>query len=315
MVIITMQTKIKLPMSIKVDEKNLREDIPYPDKTFPFFVWYDIYNRFIDKTVNSHWHYDFEFGYVLSGSVDYYINNTFITLKQDDCVFVNSNMMHMSRQSKGCDNAKMFTITFRPSLLASSNSTMYNKYFQSILCNPIEGFKVPSDKDSGQEIRTLLAEIFALSASDFEYELECLTRVNRLWLMSLRYIDDNIDDLFQFSGSIQYVERAKEILHYVHENYGEKITVDDIVNHLNISRSECFRCVKRFINKSLVEYLNEYRVMKASELLAETERSISEIYTDCGFENASYFVKVFKKTYGTTPSKYRKSMSEQHLRA
>ena len=49
-------------MRIEV-EKSLRERIPYPDISFPFCVWVDIFNQFLDHTVNCHWHYDFEYGY------------------------------------------------------------------------------------------------------------------------------------------------------------------------------------------------------------------------------------------------------------
>ena len=99
--------------------------------------------------------------------------------------------------------------------------------------------------------------------------------------------------------------RINKILSYIHENYSRKITADDIANHAKISRGECFRCFKRFMDKGLVEYVNEYRLSKAAELLKTTDMSIIDISTECGFENASYFGKMFKDTYNLTPLGYK----------
>ena len=287
--------------------KNLREWIPYPDISFPFCVWVDIFNQFLDRTVNCHWHYDFEYGYVLSGTVDYYINDTHIKLHKGDCVFVNSNMLHMGKQPEDCNDAVMFTMTFPASLLSANiNSTIYTKYFQHVIEKQIEGFMIAADNPVGQEMRDLLTEIYALEPSGFCYELECLSRVSQLWMITLRHVLKNEEGIFQHTGSMQHVERAKEILSYIHTYYKEKITAEDIARNAGISRSECFRCFKRFMNKSPVEYINEYRLLQAVKLLRETEMSISTIYTECGFESASYFGKLFKKTHGMTPLQYRK---------
>ena len=295
-------------MFLKIEvEKSLRERIPYPDISFPFCVWIDIFNQFLDYTVNCHWHYDFEYGYVLSGSVDYYINDTYVKLQKGDCLFVNSNMLHMGRQSEGCHDAVMFTVTFPASLLSTNiNSSVYTKYFQHIIEKQIEGFAISSDNPRGQEIRTLLNELYALDASGDGYELNCLTRVIRLWIATLQHIEKNKDDLFRHTGSIRHVERAKEILSYIHTHYQEKITVADIARDVNISRSECFRSFKRFMNKKPVEYINEYRLLNAAKLLRETEMSISDICMECGFESTSYFGKLFRHMYATTPLHYRK---------
>ena len=295
-----------MPLEIKV-EKNLREQIPYPDVTFPFCVWTDVYNLFLDHTVNCHWHYDFEYGYVVSGIIDYYINDTCIKLRKGDCVFVNSNMLHMSMQSKGCNDAEMFTVTFPASLLTSSiNSTVYTKILRPVIDNRIEGFILASNSIAGQEMGNLLTALPAMKPSDFGYELICLSCVCQLWLLTLRNIMEANGALLLHTGSIHNAERAKEILSYIHAHYHEKITVEDIASHVSISRSECFRCFKRFMNKKPVAYINEYRLLRAAKLLRETEMSIVAVYTECGFENASYFGKLFKQTYGMTPLQYRK---------
>jgi AraC-like DNA-binding protein len=102
-------------------------------------------------------------------------------------------------------------------------------------------------------------------------------------------------------------ERVKEIQAYIHEHYANKITADGIARHLDVSRGECFRCFKKHMGKSLVEYINEVRLHKAAGLLKETEMSAIDISLECGFENASYFGKIFKELYSQAPAQYRKS--------
>ena len=345
-------------MRIEPDEKTLREHIPYPDMAFPFCVWPDVYNYFFDHTVNAHWHYDFEYGYVLTGAVDYYINDTYVRLQPGDCIFVNSNMIHMSRQPDYCDNASMFAITFPAALMtADTGSTVFKKYFEPLIYTQIEGFKIGSDNPIGREMAALLLELcavafpksilltsdtipssyqeyyrllndtqefevalnnslskemaarresFVAKDSIFGYELECLKRVIQILLITLRYIDENKNALLRHGNNLESAERAKEILNFIHAHYNEKIVVDDIAKHVGVSRSECFRCFKRFTNKRPVEYINEYRLQKAAVQLQETETSITDIIAKCGFENASYFSKIFKGKYKMTPLQYRK---------
>lgn len=292
--------------TIEVD-KNLRDRFKYPDSGFPFAVWTDPFRVFLDHTVNCHWHHDLEYGYVLSGSVDYYIDDTHIKLRAGDALFVNSNMLHMGRQANGCEDAVMSTVTFPASLLSPNiNGTVYAKYIQPVIGARIAGFRIASDDPRGRAIGRLLQDIFALEPGSFGYELECLSHAARLWKATLAYIEEGEGELCLRAEPSQHAERMKEILSYIHAHYHERITVEDIARYVNISRSECFRCFKRFMNKRPVEYINEYRLSAAAELLRETERNMTDIYTACGFESASYFGKVFKAAYAMTPLKYRK---------
>ena len=346
-------------MKIEPDEKSLYERVPYPDMAFPFCVWPDVYNLFVDHTVNAHWHYDFEYGYVVAGDVDYYINDTCMRLHQGDCIFVNSNILHMSKQPDDCDNAIMFTVTFPTNLLTTDvNSTIYKKYLQPILYTQLEGFKIAPDHPTGMELSALLIDLLkiyfpsSLVTSDtmskrykeyykqlidsqldnfivktddqmlkdltaqlkknisegpsFTLELECINRVIQILAVTLRHIEENKNTLLLRTGSMISIERAREILNYMHSHYHEKITVEDIAKHIGISRNECFRCFKHFMGKKPFEYLNNYRLMKAAQLLKESEKSIEEISAQCGFTSSSFFGKIFREKYGNTPLQFRK---------
>ena len=94
----------------------------------------------------------------------------------------------------------------------------------------------------------------------------------------------------------------------MHEHYAEDIRIEDIARHTCISRSECFRSFQRYTNKSPMEYLMEYRLAHAVNLLMETDKTMTQIATECGFSNSSYFGKIFKKKYKMTPSCFKRTL-------
>ena len=344
---------------VEQDEKNLKEQFQYPDMAFPFCVWPDIYSLFVDSRVDAHWHYDFEYSYVVSGFLDYYVNDSHLKLQPGDCVFVNANMLHMVKLPDGCDDAIVYTMAFPTTLLTSDiNSTLYTKYLQPIIDTQLEGFKISSSHPLGLEMANLTIELLKLfypaslmtsktmstggkryhqelidnyldrliidpnnqihhdivaqirnnvkEGPPAGFELECMNRVIQILAVTIRYIEENNQNLLWRTGSMATIVRAREILAYMHAHYQEKITVEDISKHVCISRNESFRCFKNFMGKNPIEYLNDYRLLKAAQLLRETEKSIESISAECGFSSASFFGKVFKKRYNKTPLQFRR---------
>ncbi|WP_066644444.1 helix-turn-helix domain-containing protein [Christensenella timonensis] len=291
---------------IEVDH-NLREAIYYKDSTFPVDIWTDVYSALVDHTLNCHWHNVFEFGVMLSGALDYYINGSHMKLVKGDCVFVNANTMHMATQCGGCDDAVMFTIVFPPTLFTdNTRNSVYRKYFQPILERSSYGFKLEHNA-LGQKMIASLQEVYALRDTQYGYELKCLGLLIQVWETLLSYIAEHGGPPAQTGPQNRYEGKAKDILSYIHAHYTENISIDDITKHTGISRSACFRCFRRFTNKKPVEYINEYRLAHAAKMLRETGDSIAEICTACGFSSSSYFGKLFKEKYALTPLQYRHS--------
>ena len=98
----------------------------------------------------------------------------------------------------------------------------------------------------------------------------------------------------------------KLILKYVENNYMDKITIEDIANEVNLSQSHFMKYFKNTMGSSFIDYLNEYRLTIASRLLISSESSILDIAAEVGFDNLSYFNRIFKKRFNQTPSAYRK---------
>ena len=98
----------------------------------------------------------------------------------------------------------------------------------------------------------------------------------------------------------------KLILKYVENNYMNKITIEDMATEVGLSQSHFMKYFKQTMGASFIDYLNEYRLTMASRLLLSSESSILDIAAEVGFDNLSYFNRIFKKRFELTPSAYRK---------
>lgn len=95
-------------------------------------------------------------------------------------------------------------------------------------------------------------------------------------------------------------------LKYIEENYHRDFLLRDMASSLNITADYISRQLKNEIGLSTMEYLRNYRVAKAMEMLKLSQKSISEIGRSCGFSDISNFSRQFKSVVGISPSKFRK---------
>ncbi len=98
-----------------------------------------------------------------------------------------------------------------------------------------------------------------------------------------------------------------EIHDYIMNNYMKKINLDILEEKFYLSKFHMSREYKKRYGITIMQYLTSLRVGKAKFELRFTEKRVEDIATECGFSNASYFGKIFRKSEGMTPSEYRKT--------
>lgn len=96
----------------------------------------------------------------------------------------------------------------------------------------------------------------------------------------------------------------KDVLSLIKRRYQEDLTLDDLAACAGMNKKYFCRFFKEMTRYSPIDYLNYYRVESACEQLVTTEKNISEIAVGCGFNDTSYFTKVFRKYKGMTPTQY-----------
>lgn len=98
-------------------------------------------------------------------------------------------------------------------------------------------------------------------------------------------------------------------LTYIEDNLDKDLSVNILCNELNISKNILYEHFKYTVKTTVGEYIIERRLLKARKLLSTTEKPVSVIAEECGINNYTYFIKVFKKRIGVTPHKYRSGNS------
>lgn len=97
----------------------------------------------------------------------------------------------------------------------------------------------------------------------------------------------------------------KKIECFIREHYCEIISMQDVARAMNYSDTHFCRLFKQCFQVNFSVYMNDFRVEKAKELLENTNHSVKEVGVFCGYRDTSYFIRVFKRFTGATPSDYR----------
>ena len=100
-------------------------------------------------------------------------------------------------------------------------------------------------------------------------------------------------------------ERINSVYQYVRQNYQRKISLAEVAGHVNMSGEYFSRFFSKSLKKSFFTFLNEYRINRASKLLIQTDRQVSEICYNSGFESIPFFYRQFKKIMNCPPQTYR----------
>ncbi|WP_419874637.1 response regulator transcription factor [Candidatus Pristimantibacillus sp. PTI5] len=117
------------------------------------------------------------------------------------------------------------------------------------------------------------------------------------------FIDKAVDYTVEIAKSQSVIGKVKE---YVHANLNNEITREDIANHVFLNPDYLTRIFKKSTGVSIIEFVTEARIKKSLVLLNDPNLAISTVASEVGYDNLTYFSKLFKKVVGSTPSDYRK---------
>lgn len=292
-------------MPILVDHQ-LQEQIPREILDFPIAFYCDELADLPERAGPIHWHPFFEIATAQSSVLDYQVGQTHIILEAGDSIFVNQNMLHGIQQVSGVEPDHLPVIVFSGTVIASENSVIYQKYVQPILeCNSLPFVVFRHDSGLWKDVRQQINAIYcAMREQPQCYELIAQRNICCI----LEAIFRNFDSLPKSEASrvqLNTQVRLQKMLSYIYENYSQAVTLTDIADAANISRSEAGRCFQSYLGHSPVETLIQYRLQTAHRLLRQTTMTLQEISFACGFHSVNYFSRQFRRKYGHSPGEER----------
>lgn len=286
-----------------------------------------------------HWHQEFEFLVLTKGRIEFTIEERSYELGVGDCVFINSNLLHSARTVDG-HACSFFAVVFSYEALEDDiHSSFAKKYIRPVLngkylleeclwadnqendhrelTKVTEGIReideFPNYFSDVQRIPWQREVIFWLSQISEcpEHELEphallVRSRLMMVWNLMFHHGKSNRKNPLEENAAF---ERLAPVVKYMKENYAYEITLAELAQLIPMSEGQFCRVFKQNMKMSPMQYLLRYRILQSCHLLQETDKKIGEIANLTGFNNISYFNKVFLKVIGCTPKEYRSSVS------
>lgn len=118
---------------------------------------------------------------------------------------------------------------------------------------------------------------------------------------------------FDFA-EIKHADVVYKTIEYIKQNYSKRLTLEKIAESTYLSKTYLSSVFKRETGHSISSYINLVRVENSKSMLLEDNMSIIDIANACGFEDQSYYTKVFKSIIGITPKKYRENRGKGGLK-
>lgn len=108
------------------------------------------------------------------------------------------------------------------------------------------------------------------------------------------------------SAGMANVNRLAHVAQYINGHLHHNLQIKKLANEACMSEPNFYRIFKLTFNMTPVEYINQQRIALASRLLKTSSRCLADISVECGFNNLTYFMKLFRRATGVSPSVYRK---------
>ena len=253
--------------------------------------------------VPTHWHEEMELIVIKKGSGRVSVDLVSTDVTAGDIVFVLPGHLHSIEQKKNL-TMEYENIIFKPSLLKSVNQDLCYKNFLDPFFSGMTDFdfQITPAHSTYEQLNFCIERIDTLCSDHPEgYQLAVKGLLFELFFL---LISSHPGQQISRKGK-KFLDKIKLVLSYIQENYSRAITIQEISQVCYYSESHFMKFFKDCMGMSFTQYLNDYRLQVATQLLKETEDNILEIAAATGFENLSYFNRTFKKKYGITPGQYR----------
>lgn len=294
-----------MPLSLcnsTVDSQG-RELLEHGTVQFPVACYHDDLQ---ENEVPWHWHEELEAVVVTEGCTIVAAGNRKYIIHAGEGFFINAGVLH------GCWNmdtsaCRYHSVVFHPRLVGGSiDSVFYQNYVLPLIENRrLESMHLkPSVPWQADVLKSIEDGWQACVEETFAYEFRVRQALSELVIL--------LHSKIPATGSqprekaMRDGERIKAMLQFIHEHYADELNTAIIAGSASVSESECLRCFHNTIGTTPIQYVRQYRLQQVCQLLTASTEKISDIAARCGFQDISYFTKIFRETKGMVPSEYRK---------
>lgn len=289
-----MEGKTIMINSLTFHESEQHGTLDFPAEYFYLDANHPRYN------MAFHWHKEWEIIHVLEGTFTAHADDAVFVAHAGDTVLIRDGMLHGGTPDNCVYECFLFDLhgLFR-------NLDMVKKYLRPVYRQQIlpEIFYPAAQTPQVKEIIRSLTHAYNEKNSPLELVvISCISQLFALILQNGYYTDSSVD----YGERPHKIDLIKSVLEYTELHYASPITLDDLAKVAGMNPRYFCRFFRSITHQTPIEYVNMYRIEKAAQMLHSTRLPITDICMECGFNDSSNFIKVFRKYKGMTPKQYRK---------
>jgi len=256
--------------------------------------------------VASHWHYDFEAAFVLSGSVSATLNGETARLQAGDAFICSNGDIHSYFDPSA--DSKVLLLTFDPVAARKAGTLVFDLGVRSGVFRP-DALRLDTRFDKllgrmyGEYTHLNSASAFFL----YGYILEIQGILHRYY-QKREFQPDG-------AGRKLHLSAIRESISHIEEHFAGEITIAGMAKAALMSVSNYSREFKKITGTGFKEYVSLVRLREAAAAMDQDREGVAKIAYDCGFQSVRTFNRVFLAHYGVTPGAYYQSLRARHAHA
>ncbi|MFZ4451581.1 helix-turn-helix domain-containing protein [Salibacterium aidingense] len=274
-----------------------------PEGILPFSL---VYNqpKGNKEELPNHLHDWCEVIYIHEGSSIFFIDQTFYELKKGDLILVPPNVIHRSiLESNAIVTSTALYFLPTSSIHETINHMILMELF--LKAKKKKTFRHSLGPEEQRIVEKYLSNIHKEKKEMNEFwEEAAFTEIIQLMIRLNRWLDASASKVEKIPTNFVWMKR---VLDYVEEHLSENIRLEELASEACLSPVYFSKKFKQTVGITVSDFLVKKRLLKAKELLKESDDSIQSIAERSGYQSMPHFYRSFKKEVGQTPSKYRKN--------
>ena len=255
---------------------------------------------------NKHWHDECEIHYILEGKRCFFIDDQTHRATEGCLSIVDAQQMHrITNADKETYHERILLLVEKEKFLAVSSffGIDLNDFFQT----NVGVVEIP-EKDRMHIERLMTDMAFEINGKESNYQNIVQLRLVELFTYLIRLRENGMRGQGEAAG-FDGGHTVFKVVDYIKNNCAQARSLEEVAKRFYIEKSYLSRIFKKSTGYTVNEFINIQKIKNAQKLLEDTAISIAEIAVLVGYENITYFTKVFKRYLGFTPLKYRKTKS------
>jgi len=262
---------------------------------FPF-AFYNVTPHHPRYHMLHHWHPEFELIRILEGTFIMQLDGVQLTGQSGDSFLITGGVVH-SGIPQFCHYE---CIVFDMNFFLKEQHNNYQKLSAIVCHDQILNCHYQAAMKLENQLFSNIIEALSSRAPGFELVIQG----NLYHFLGLAIRKNLFQQTKKLPDHLRKTKQFKSVISMIQQHYSENITLIDMAEKVHMNPNYFCRFFKEITRQTPIQYLNYYRIESACEKLSASDKSITEVALECGFNDVSYFVKVFKKYKGMTPTEY-----------